>query len=157
MNEHGPKLHKEEKPQVGKILQREDEWENVVWQALQEAVHWVECDRGIGCWHDPFMVCLMQMLVDQRVMETAVDEVDERVGKHEEEWELEPVVVWVWFVGKCVVEFRVTLDLEEEEGSRHERNPWHSIYGLTNLHPDLVLEKFRVLESCFVEDEHVGE
>lgn len=99
----------------------------------------------------------MHVLVDQRVVEATVDEIDEGVGEHEEEGELKPVVVWIWFVGKSIVEFGVAPDFREEEGSREESNPWHSVHSLADLHLYLVLEEFGVLEGCFIEDENVGQ
>ena len=70
----------------------------MVGYGLQPAVYGVESNGCVGGGHDPFVVWLVEGFVDEGVVETAVDEVDEEVGEEEEEWELEVVVVWVWFV-----------------------------------------------------------
>ena len=64
----------------------------MVGQRLCIAVQRVEGVRGKGCGHDPLVVRLMDVLVDARVVQTAVDPVDQRVGEGEEEGELQVVV-----------------------------------------------------------------
>lgn len=59
VNEDGPELHKEEETEVGKLLEREDEGENVVWYRLHPAINGVECDGGIWCGHDPLVMWLV--------------------------------------------------------------------------------------------------
>lgn len=44
----------------------------------------MESDRGIRCGHNPFVVGLVQVLVDQRMVKGSVDEVNAEVGEHEE-------------------------------------------------------------------------
>lgn len=44
MDKDSPDLHEEEKGQVRKLLQREDEWESVVGNRLHPTVNRVECD-----------------------------------------------------------------------------------------------------------------
>lgn len=100
---------------------------------------------------------LVESLVDERVVKTSMDEVDAEVGEYEEERKLEVVVVWIRFVHKAIVEFRVTTDFGEEEGDSEDGYPRHGSYGLSDFHADLVLEEFGVLENCFVEDQNVGE
>jgi len=157
MDENGPDLHKDEQTQVSEFLQWEEEGENVVGKTLHKAVYRMESNRGVGGWHDPLVVRLMQMLIDQRVVQTAVDEVDAEIGEDQEHGELQPVVIGEGLVGESVVELRVTTDFTEEERRGHDCNPRHGIYSLTDFHSDLVLEKLGVLESSLVKDEYVGE
>lgn len=99
---------------------------------------------------------LVEGLVDERVVQAAVDEVDEAVGEEDEEGELDVVVEGEGLVRGVVVEFRVAAHFGEEEGDGEHRHVWHGCHGLLDLHANLVLEEFRVLEGCLVEDEVVG-
>lgn len=49
------------------------------------------------------------------------------------------------------------MDFGKEEWDGHDCYPRHGPPSLSNFHADLVFEEFRVVESCFVEDEHIGE
>lgn len=92
VDEDGPDLDEEEEGQVCEFLQGKDEGEDVVGDGLRPAVYRVECDCCVGCWHDPFVVGLVEGFVEGGVVQTPVDEVDEHVGEEEEEGELEEVV-----------------------------------------------------------------
>ena len=59
---------------------------------LRKAVQGVKRMRGVGCWHDPFMVWFVQSLVYQGMVQSAVDAIYEAVGKNDEEGELKDVV-----------------------------------------------------------------
>lgn len=69
---------------------------------------------------------------------------------------MQPVVVWEGLIGERVVELGVAADLGEEEGDREEGDPRHGVDGLADLHLDLVLEEFGVVEGGLVEDEDIG-
>lgn len=157
VDQHGPDLHEDEEAQVGELLQREDEGEDVVGERLHPAVDGVEGDGGVGRGHDPFVVSFVQVLVDARQVEAAVDEVDAEISEKQEDGELQPVVVGPGLVGQRVVELGVAADLGEEEGDRQDRDEGHGVGGLFDLHLDLVFEELGVLERCLVEDEEVGE
>ena len=157
MDEDGPDLNEDEEAEVGELLEREEEREDVVWDTLEEAVNRVEGNGSVGCRHDPFVVGLMKCLVDKRVVETAVDEVYEAICEENEEWELEPVVVFEWFIREGIVELGVSMDFSEEEWDGEKRHARHGSAGLLDFHADLVLEELGVFERCFVEDEVVGE
>ena len=88
VDEDGPDLDEEEEGEVSDLLEWEDEGEDVVGKRLCPAVNWVECDCCIWRGHDPFVVGLVKRLVDERVMKTAVNEVDEHVREEDEEGEL---------------------------------------------------------------------
>ena len=157
MDEHSPDLHEEEKPQVRKFLQREDEWEEVVWQALEESIDRVESHGRIGRWHDPLVVCFMHRFVDQGMVQTTVDSIYAEIGEKQEKRELEPIVPTSWSVCKGIVELGVALHFGEEERGCEESNEGHGANGLTDFHSDLVLEEFRVFEGCLVEYKDIGE
>jgi len=157
VDEDRPELHEDEETEVCEFLHREYEGKDVVRQALHEAVDGVEGHGRIGGWHDPLVVRLVQMLIDEGVVQAPVDEVDDEIGEEEEQWELSQVVPQPRAVYVRVVELGVTADLGEEEWSCEEGNEGHGIDGLAYLHLDLVLEEFGVLEDCLVEDKDVGE
>lgn len=156
MNEHGPELNEQEESEVCKLLEREDEGEDVVWYRLHPAINRVECDRGVWSWHDPLVVWLVESLVNQRVVKTSVDPVDAEIGEDEEERELKVVIVWHWFIREAVVELRVAKAFGQEEGHGKDRNERHGVYSLSDLHSDLILEELWVLEGRLIEHEDVG-
>ena len=88
MDEDCPDLHEGEKSQVGKLLQWEDEREEVVGQRLRPSVNGVESNSRIWGRHNPFVVRLVHMFVDRWVVQASVDPVDQEVGEKNEEWEL---------------------------------------------------------------------
>lgn len=152
-----PELYKEEKSKVRDLLQREDEGEDVVGHGLHPAVYRVECNRGVGSGHDPLVMRLVEGLVDERMMQTSVDEVDAEIRKEEEERELQIVVICVWLIGEFVIKFGVSAHIKEEERRCEDRNEGHCVDGLFDFHSDLVLEELGVLEGGLIEDEDVGE
>ena len=92
VNHDGPDVDEHEQGDVGELLERQHEGEDVVWDGLSEAIERVEGVRGKGRRHDPLVVRLVQALVNHRVVQTAVDPVDEEVGEEQEQRELEEVV-----------------------------------------------------------------
>lgn len=120
MNEDGPQVDKSEQEDVGKLLQGEDEGEDVVRDTLRPAIERVEGVRGVRAGHDPFVVRLVQGLVDAGVVQATVDPVDEEVGKADEEGDLDEAVVREGLFGGGVVKFGVSADLQNEERSRQQ-------------------------------------
>ena len=156
----GPDVDEGEQTNVCELVEGENEWENVVWHTLRVAVKRVEC---VGCewsWHNPLVVWLVEVLVDQRVVKSTVDKVDEEVGEEQEQRDLQKVVPATEcppsILRERVVHKRVALHLSEEKGNGEEGHDRHSLHCLPDLHPDLVLEKSRVVESGLVEHEKVG-
>jgi hypothetical protein len=129
----------------------------MIWQGLQKAVDRMERHGCVRCRHDPFVVWLMQRFVNQRVVQSAMDQVDPEIGEDEEQRELEPVVPDAGAVDGAVVELGEAAHFGEEEGGGEHRHEGHAVCGLGDLHPDLVFEEFGVLEGGFVEDEDVRE
>ena len=68
MDQDGPDVDEYEENNIGKFLQRKDEREDVIRDRLREAIHRVEGVRGIRRWHDPLVMRLMEVLVDQGVV-----------------------------------------------------------------------------------------
>lgn len=157
VDDDGPDVDQHEEQDVRVLVQREDEREDVVWQTLGPAVERMEGVRGVGSRHDPLVVWLVQALVNHGVMQAAVDPVDEEIGEHEEERELEYVVQRKRRVANSVVHVSVAADFEEEKGNGGGGHARHGLHCLSDLHAHLVLEVFRVVEVGFVKDEVVGE
>lgn len=84
VNHDGPEVDESKENNIGKLLQREDKWENMVRDTLRPAIKWVESMRCVRTWHDPLVVGLMQGLIDKRMVKTTVNPVDEKVGKANE-------------------------------------------------------------------------
>ena len=156
VDEDGPDVDEGEEGDVGELLQREQEREDVVGQALREAVQRVEGVAGEGRGHDPLVVRLVQGPVHLRVVQPAVDPVDAKVREEHEDGELQPVVQREGRLRECVVELTVPAHFRHHQGRGEERHAWHRGHGLLDLHADLVLEEFGVLEGVLVEDEEVG-
>ena len=156
VDEDGPDVYEDEEGDVGEFLKGEEEREEVVWDALGEAVEGMEGVRGVGRGHDPFVVGFVEGFVEAGVVETAVDPVDEEVGKADEEGELEVVVECEGGVGGCVVEFSVAANFKEEKGSGEDGHDGHGDHGLADFEGDLVLEVFGVGDGGVIEDEEVG-
>lgn len=156
VNQDGPHVDEDEQPNISDLLKREDEWEDVVWDRLGESIKRVESVGRKWSRHNPLMMWLMQRLVNQWVVQTAVNEVDEEVGEEQEQWELEPLVPGAWSLGCSVVQLRISLKLSCEADRSQERHQWHGRVCLNHLELDLVLEEFWVCECCVVEDEVVG-
>ncbi len=157
VDEDCPDVDECEQCNVSELLKWEDEWENVVWHALCEAINWVESVACVWCWHDPLVVWLVESLVYPRVVQSTVDPVDQEVGEEDEDGELEVVVEVEWCFGGCIVEFAVASDFSGKEWARHDGHDGHCYHCLLHLEANLVLEVFRVLECVLVEDEEIGE
>lgn len=64
VDEDGPDVDEDEQGDVGELLEREEEGEDVVGERLGEAVDRVEGVGGEGAGHDPLVVWFVQALVD---------------------------------------------------------------------------------------------
>ena len=153
MDEDGPDVYEDEKGDVGEFLEGKEKREEVIWNALGEAVEGMERMRGVWRGHDPFVVGFVEGFVEAGVVEAAVDPVDAEVGKADEEGELEVVVECEGCVRRCVVEFSVAADFEEEKGSGEDGHDGHGDHGLSDFEGDLVLEVFGMGDRGVVEDE----
>nr|POE65074.1 hypothetical protein CFP56_34742 [Quercus suber] len=144
----GPDLDEGEEGDVGELLQREDEGEEVVGHALRVAVERVEGVRGVRGGHDPFVVGLVDAFVQDWVVQRAVDPVDAEVGEHDEDGELDDVVpathpfeerMGEAGLGDGVVDEAVATDFGDEEGDGEDGHDWDGLHSLSDLHAHLVL------------------
>lgn len=75
-NEDGPEVDESEEGNVCELLERKDEWKDVVWYTLREAIHRVEGVAGVRCRHYPPVMRFVQCLINLGMMQTPVDPVD---------------------------------------------------------------------------------
>ena len=127
-----PDLDEGEEGDVCEFVEREDEWEDVVGDALAEAVDRVEGVRGEGRGHDPFVVRFVQALVEDGVVQAAVDPVDAEIREHQEERELQVVVgaaeepdQRMLDVACVVVDEAVAAHFGDEEGEGEDGHDRH--------------------------------
>lgn len=152
-----PDVDEAKERDVREFLQGENKRKDVVRQRLRPAVHRVEGVRCVRRRHDPFVVRLVQGFVQARMVQAAVNPVDEEIGEEDKEGELQVVVQGERGLRRRVVEFGVAVDLGDEEGYGQQGHDGHGCVGLFNFEADLVLEEFGVLGGGFVEDEDVGQ
>lgn len=155
VDEDGPQVNKPEEEDIGNLLQRENKREDVVGHALGPAVERVESVRGKGRGHDPLVVRLVESAVDERVVQTAVNPVDEEIGEEDEDGELEDAVVGERLLGDGIVKLGVASDLEDEKGCSEKGHGRHGGHGLLDFQGDLALEELGVIEGGFVPNEDV--
>ena len=155
VNENGPEVDKDKQEDIGQFLQRKDERKDVVWYALGPAVQWVEGMGGKRTRHDPLVMWFVQSLVDERVVQTTVNPVDEEISKTDKERKLQNAVVRERLFGKAIVEFGVASDFENEEGSGQKCHWRHGTHRLLDFQRDLVFQKLGVLVGRFVPNIYV--
>ena len=155
VDENRPEVDEDEECDIRQLLQGEEEGEDVVRQRLRKAIERVEGMAGIRRGHDPLVMGLVKVLVDERVVQVAMDPVDAEIGEDEEDGELEEVVPESRALLGRVVELAVPADFEAHQWSRAERHEGHRLVGLDDLEPDLVLDELWVVQSALVENEVV--
>lgn len=110
---------------------------------------------GKGSRHNPLVVKLVQILVNQAVVKPAMSPVDAEVGKQEKQRELEEVVPESRSIFSGIIELAVASDFEKEERCCDDGHDRHGLVGCDNLKADLVLDKTRVVKRSLVEDKDV--
>lgn len=98
-DKNGPAVDKDEESDVCEFMKREDEGEDMVRQTLRITIERVERVAGVGCGHNPLVVRLVETLVDQRMMKSTMNQVDETIRERDEQRELEVVVPAWHFIG----------------------------------------------------------
>jgi hypothetical protein len=116
----------------------------------------MESVTGVRRWHNPLVVRLVEMLVNQGVVQITVNPINAKVGKNQEQWKLRKVVPKTGALFGGVVEFAVAANLEHHERCGTKSHERHRLVGLDDLQPDLILDEFRVIQGPLIEDEVVG-
>ena len=84
VDHYRPEINKSEQKQVQHLVEWEKHRVDVVRKRLSPSVHWVESMRGKWSTHDPLVVRFVETLVDGRVVETSMDEIDTTIGEQNE-------------------------------------------------------------------------
>ncbi|KFZ07438.1 hypothetical protein V501_06455 [Pseudogymnoascus sp. VKM F-4519 (FW-2642)] len=156
VDQNRPHVDEDEQAHIRDLLEREDEGEHMVRNRLREPVEWVKRMRRERRGHNPLMMGFMQRLIDRRVMQSAMNKVDEEIRKEEESRELEEIVPRPRSLGRGVVELGVAAALGDEAGGGQQGHDGHGGVGLGHFEADLVFEEFGVREGRVVEEEVVG-
>lgn len=80
----GPEVHEDKKRNISHLLKGENEGEHMVGDRLSEAIKRMEGMARKRGGHDPLVVSLVKMLVDEWVVKPSMDPVDAEVGKDKE-------------------------------------------------------------------------
>lgn len=155
MDQDGPQVDEPEKDDVGEFLKREDEREQMVRNALRPAIQRMECVRCIRTGHDPLVMRLVERLVNQRVVQSAMDPIDAKIGEGDEQGELQEAVVGEGLLGESIVELRIPPNLGDQEWRGQQGHDGHGPHGLGDLHGDLVFKELGVLDGGLVPNEDV--
>ncbi|KFY74152.1 hypothetical protein V499_05802 [Pseudogymnoascus sp. VKM F-103] len=156
VDEDRPHIDEDEQAHIRDLLKREDEREHMVRNRLREPIEWVERMRREWRGHNPLMMGFMQRLIDGRVMQSAMNEINKKIRKEEKRRELEEIVPRPRSLGRGVVELGVAAAFGDEAGGGQEGHDGHGGVGLGHLEADLVFEEFGVREGRVVEEEVVG-
>ncbi|CAK9107656.1 Postreplication repair E3 ubiquitin-protein ligase rad18 (RING-type E3 ubiquitin transferase rad18) (UV radiation sensitivity protein 2), partial [Durusdinium trenchii] len=154
VDKDGPDVDQDKSPEVEPLVHGHHEDEQVVRYPLHETIDWVE---GVRCkWrHDePFVVPLVAVLVEQRVVQQAVDPVDEAVVPHQET-EQAPKRVLHGALVQTVVELRVPSNFCHKEWQVEENHERDRGARGPNLPGYLVFQKLWVLLDSLIEQNDI--
>ena len=111
-----PHIDKDEQPHIRDFLQREDEGEHMIRNRLREPIERVKRMRRERRGHDPLMMRFMQRLINRRVMQSPMNEINKKIREEEERRELREIVPRPRPLGGGVVELGVAAALGDEAG-----------------------------------------
>lgn len=151
-NHDGPDGDKGEQSQVSHLLEREENREHVVGHTLCPPIQGVERITGIRCGNNPFVMRLVKPLIDERVVQCAVDPVNTKVRKRDEQRVLDPIVKGERGFAREVVKFGPSLRLGHEKRSGQCRHEGHGVQGLFNFQGDLIAQEFGMLHRTVIVD-----
>lgn len=106
-----PNIDETKQENVSCLLQWEDERKEVVGHTLGPAIDGVKRVGRKRTRHNPLVVRLVQGLVDEGMMQAAVDPVDKKIGKGDEQRELKNTVVGKRLLVERIVKLGVTPNL----------------------------------------------
>ena len=129
----------------------------MVGNTLTPAIQWVERIAGVRSRNDPFVVRLVQSLIDERMVQSTMDPVDTEIRERDEQRILEVIVERERGLAGEIVELGVSLDLGHEERRGQGSHDGHSLQRLFDLEGDLIAQELGMLHSAMVVDEVVGE
>lgn len=92
VNHHGPYVDEGEQDNIGVFIERKHKGKDVIRYTLSKTIYGMESMAGKRRWNHPLMMCFVQSLVDQRMVEAPVNPVDQEIGKSYEERELDVII-----------------------------------------------------------------
>ena len=129
----------------------------MIGNTLTPAIQRVERIAGVRSRNDPFVVRLVQSLIDQRMVQSTMDPVDTEIRERDEQGILEIIVERERSLAGEVVELGVSLHLGHEERRGQRSHDRHSLQRLFDLERNLVAQELGMLHSAMVVDEIVGD
>lgn len=90
VNGHGPDVDNEVESQIEVFVEWEEECVYVIRGALQETINRMEGKAGIRRWHLPLVMWLVDVFVDERYVQPAMDPVDQQVCEQYEHYDGKP-------------------------------------------------------------------
>lgn len=129
----------------------------MVRNALSPAIQRVERITSVRRGYDPFVMRLVESLVDHRVVQSTVNPVDAKVRKRDKQRILDVVVERIRGLCREIVELGESLRFGHEEWSCQGGHDGHCAQCLPNLHRDLIAQELGVLHRSMVIYEVVGD
>lgn len=129
----------------------------MVGNTLAPAIQRVERIAGVRSRNDPFVVRLVQALIDERMVQSTMDPVDTEIRERDEQRILEVIVERERGFAGEIVEHGISLHLGHEERRGQRSHDGHSLQGLFDLEGDLIAQELGMLHSAMIIDEIVGE
>lgn len=84
MDHHSPKVNKSEHEEIQVLVHGNHKDIQVVGKRLEEAIKGIESMRSKGSRNNPFVMELVKMLVDQRMVHPTMEPVDATISKEQE-------------------------------------------------------------------------
>lgn len=128
----------------------------MVGYTLRPSVKRVKRITGVRRGNDPFVMRLVESLVDERIVQRTMNPVDAKVRKRDKQRILDPIVKGERRLAREIVEFRPSLSLGHEKRRCQCRHDRHGMQRLTDLHRNLIAQEFGMLHGTVVIDKVIG-
>jgi len=138
MDHDSPEINKGKKSNVSKFVEREQKGVKMIRNPLCISVQRMKsmtCKRG---WHDPFMMRLMNILIDLWMVQSAMNPINQEIGEEHEERELSIVVPDAGTFGRGIVYLGVAVHFKCEDRGCHDGHNGKRFIGLDHFEPDLI-------------------
>src|SRR5437879_6062436 len=88
VDEDRPDIYRNKESDVGELVEGKDKWEDVVRNGLCKPIKGMKSMTRIRSRYDPFMVWLMQYLIDHRMMQSSMNPINPEIREKQEKREL---------------------------------------------------------------------
>jgi len=155
VNGDGPQIHQEEHDQVQILVNRKQEWIQVIRQSLQESIDGMESMTGVRSADHPAMVQFVNVGIDRWNMQSSVYPVYEGISEHQipkdgnglSEPSLDSVNALIQFCGQ--------MNLRKEHDTRGNGHEDNGEAGNLNLLLHLLRKEQLVLHQILVKQEMI--